>query len=82
MAEKLLYDIRKYREQNCPIYYLDEIWINTNDWNDMVWQEKTVKPKHDAFNKGLTTGAVNPTRKVKRLIILHIGSKKGFVEFG
>lgn len=26
------------------------------------------------------TGVVNPTRKGKHLIILHIGSKKGFVK--
>ncbi|XP_025191753.1 uncharacterized protein LOC112592004 [Melanaphis sacchari] len=47
-------DIRKYREEGRPIYYLDETW-------------------------GLSTGAVNPTGKGKRLIVCHIGSEDGFV---
>ena len=43
---------------------------------------KSVLTKHHAFNKGLTTGAKNPTGKCQRLIILHIGSEKGFLEGG
>jgi len=42
----------------------------------------TLKSNHDAFKKGLTTGAVNPTGKGTRLITLHIGSETGFVPNG
>lgn len=73
-----LYDVRKYRKQNRPVYYLGETWVNAGDCNDVLWQDKSVKSSNDAFIKGLTTGAVNPTSKGKRLIIIHIGSEKGF----
>jgi len=33
-------------------------------------------------NAGLKTGATNPTGTGKRLIVLHIGSHKGFLEGG
>lgn len=77
-----VYDIRKYRRQGRPIYYLDETWINAGDCVNETWVDKTVRSKHDAFNKGLTTGAPNPTGKGKRLIVLHIGSDKGFLDGG
>lgn len=77
-----LYDIRKYRKEGRTIYYLDETWLNAGDCVDRVWMDKTVHSKHDAFNKGLTTGPTNPTGKGKRLIILHIGSDKGFLPGG
>lgn len=77
-----LFDIRRYREEERTIYYLDETWLNAGDCVDRVWMDKTVNSKHDAFNKGLTTGPTNPTGKGKRLIILHIGSDKGFLPGG
>jgi hypothetical protein len=77
-----LYDIRKYRKKGRCIYYLDETWLNAGECTDKVWVDKSVLSEHDAFNKGLTTGAKNPTGKDKRLIILHIGSEKGFLEGG
>jgi len=75
-----LYVIRKYRKEGRCMYYLDETWLNARDCTDKMWVDKSVLSKHDAFNKGLTTGAKNPTGKAKRLIILHIGSEKGFLE--
>ncbi|XP_008179338.1 uncharacterized protein LOC103311654 [Acyrthosiphon pisum] len=77
-----LYNIRKYRQEGRQIYYLDETWLNAGDCVDRVWKDNTVLSKHDAFNKGLTTGATNPTGKGKRLILLHIGSDKGFLPGG
>ncbi|KAE9523849.1 hypothetical protein AGLY_015737 [Aphis glycines] len=77
-----LYNIRKYRQEGRQIYYLDETWLNAGDCVDRVWKDNTVLSKHDAFNKGLTTGSTNPTGKGKRLIILHIGSDKGFLPGG
>jgi len=77
-----LYDIRKYRAEGRSIYYLDETWLNAGDCVDRVWRDKTVLSKHDAFNKGLTTGLPNPTGKGKRLIVLHIWSENGFLPVG
>jgi len=56
--------------------------LNAGDCIDKVWEDKSVLSKHDAFNKGLTTGVKNPTGKGQRLIIVHIGSEKGFLEGG
>jgi len=78
--QNYLYDIRKFREEGRTIYYLDETWINAGDCVEKLWVDKTVKSKHDVFNRGLTTGATNPTGKGQRLIILHIGSHNGFVD--
>ncbi|XP_008181478.1 uncharacterized protein LOC103308943 [Acyrthosiphon pisum] len=77
-----LYNIRKYRQEGRQIYYLDETCLNAGDFVDRVWKDNTVLSKHDAFNKGLTTGSTNPTGKGKRLMILHIGSDKGFLPGG
>ncbi|XP_050064347.1 uncharacterized protein LOC126553236 [Aphis gossypii] len=72
-------DIRKYREEGRPIYYLDETWVNAGDVAIRVWCDTTVKSSQAAFSQGLSTGAVNPTGKGKRLIVCHIGSEDGFV---
>ncbi|XP_060881664.1 uncharacterized protein LOC132953146 [Metopolophium dirhodum] len=79
---RYLYDVRKYRAEGRTIYYLDDTWLNTGDCVDRVWKDNTVLSKHDAFNKGLTTGIPNPTGKGKRLIVLHIGSENGFLPGG
>ncbi|KAL4085236.1 hypothetical protein QTP88_027095 [Uroleucon formosanum] len=75
-------DIRKYREEGRTVYYLDETWVNAGDCVEKLWVDKTIHSKHDAFNRGLTTDATNPTGTGKRLIVLHIGSHKGFLEGG
>ncbi|KAE9544251.1 hypothetical protein AGLY_001430 [Aphis glycines] len=80
--QNYLYDVRKYREEGRTVYYLDETWLNTGDCVDKVSVDQSIRSKHDAFNKGLTTGVTNPTGKGKRLIIVHIGSHKGFVDGG
>ncbi|CAI6374522.1 unnamed protein product [Macrosiphum euphorbiae] len=72
-------DIRQYREEGRPIYYIDETWVNAGDVPIRVWNDTTVTSSRAAFSQGLTTGAVNPTGKGKRLIVCHIGSEDGFV---
>ncbi|XP_022162283.1 uncharacterized protein LOC111028063 [Myzus persicae] len=71
-----LYDIRKYREEGRSIYYLDEVWLNFSDCVDRTSINKTVHSKHDAFDKGFAFGLG------KRLIMIHIGSDKGFLPEG
>ncbi|XP_026819006.1 uncharacterized protein LOC113557639 [Rhopalosiphum maidis] len=77
-----LSSIRRFREEERPIYYLDETWINTGDCANKVWVDQTVTSHRMAFLKGLSTGAPNPTGKGKRLIVLHIGSVDSFVRGG
>ncbi|XP_008184551.1 uncharacterized protein LOC103309835 [Acyrthosiphon pisum] len=79
-SKNYIYDIRKYREEGRTVYYLDETWVNAGDCVEKLWVDKTIQSKHDAFNRGLTTDATNPTGTGKRLIVLHIGSHKGFLE--
>jgi len=79
---RYLEDIQKYREEGRHLYYLDETWVNAGECTNKTWVDNTVKSCRDAFVRGLTTGAKNPTGKGKRLIILHIGSEDGFVPGG
>lgn len=79
---RYLRSIREYRQLGRPIYFLDETWVNAGDIPQKAWVDHTIKSSKDAFLRGLTTGAPKPTGKGKRLIVLHIGSDKGFVEGG
>lgn len=79
---KYIEDIKKYRVEGRPIYYLDETWVNAGDVSNKTWVDNTIQSARDAFLKGLSTGAANPSGKGKRLIVLHIGSEEGFVPGG
>ncbi|KAL4090213.1 hypothetical protein QTP88_025112 [Uroleucon formosanum] len=79
---KYLETIRKYRDEGRTIYYTDETWVNAGECTSKTWVDQTVKHSRDAFLKGLTAGAKNPTGKGKRLIVVHIGSERGFVHKG
>ncbi|XP_022160092.1 uncharacterized protein LOC111026344 [Myzus persicae] len=76
---RYLEQLRKYRDEGRHLYYLDETWVNAGECTSKTWIDTTIKSPRDAFLQGLTTGAVNPTGKGKRLIVLHIGSEDGFV---
>ncbi|KAL4156027.1 hypothetical protein QTP88_000062 [Uroleucon formosanum] len=79
---RYLDQIRKYREQNRPIYYLDETWVNSGETHSRTWRDSTVNSLRDAFLTGLTMGQKEPSGKGKRLIVLHIGSTDGFLPGG
>jgi len=79
---RYLDQIRKYREQNRPIYYLDETWVNAGETHSRAWRDSTVNSPRDAFLTGLTMGQKEPSGKGKRLIVLHIGSTDGFLPGG
>jgi len=79
---KYIEEIRKYRSQGRSIYYLDETWVNAGDCNNRIWQYNIVTSHREAFESGLSTGVPNPMAKGKRLIVVHIGSEKGFVDGG
>lgn len=79
---KYLESIRKYRQEGRTIYYLDETWVNAGDIPKKMWIDKTIVSGRDAFLKGLSTCAANPSGKGKRLIVLHIGSEEEIVPGG
>lgn len=60
-CQNYLYNVRKFRSAGRTIYYHDETWVNVGDCVEKAWVDKTIRSKHDTFNKGLTTGATNPT---------------------
>ncbi|XP_072398233.1 uncharacterized protein [Diabrotica undecimpunctata] len=64
------------------IYYLDETWVNAGHTVDRVWTDMSITSARQAYVEGLSTGLKQPSGKGKRLIVLHIGSKNGFVENG
>jgi hypothetical protein len=64
------------------VYYLDETWITVGLTLQKVLKDETVVSRKEAFLRGLSTGLQNPTGKGKRLILLHIGSDKVFVDCG
>jgi len=78
IRRRYIRDIRKYRKEGRSIYYLDETWVNAGDVAIRVWRDTTVQSSQAAFSQGISTGAANPTRKGKRLIVCHIGSEDGF----
>lgn len=77
---KYIKDIRRYRQEGRPIYYLDETWVNARDCSTRMWVDKTMKSNSGEFLKGLSTETKNPTGKP--LIVVHIGSSEGFLERG
>lgn len=79
---KYLRLIKKYRNENRKIYYLDETWVNEGHTVKKMWQDKNIKSSRQAFLEGLSTGIKPPSGKGKRLIVTHIGSEDGFVEGG
>lgn len=74
---RYLRSICRFREEGIPIYYLDEMWLNTEDYINKVNVDNTV-----IGLKEQSTNVINPTDKGKMLIILHIGSADGFVAGG
>ncbi|XP_046145249.1 uncharacterized protein LOC123988607 [Osmia bicornis bicornis] len=80
--EQYIRAICQYREEERPIYYLDETWVNTGDCQNKVWRDFNVVSVQDARRQGLSTGAPAPTGRGKRLIVLHIGSADGFLPGG
>ena len=56
-----LYKIREYRQENRPIIYTDETWVNAHHAKDYIWV--------DCDGGGWKV----PSGKGQRLIVLHAG---------
>jgi hypothetical protein len=70
---KYLRRMRKNRRENRPVLFLDETWANAHDGNDRTWVE------FDQATGGTKGGVRKLSGKGSRLIILHAGSRKGWV---
>jgi transposase len=68
LRREYLSKIKQYRNSNRNIIYLDETWFDTHDVVKYGWVDNTNKC---ALN--------TPCSRGKRVIILHAGSKDGFV---
>src|ERR1700729_2108660 len=68
LRQKYLHQIKEFRQSNRAIIYLDETWFDTHDVVRYGWVDDT---------KSCTLNA--PCSRGKRVIILHAGSKNGFV---
>lgn len=81
--------IHHYRRNGYCIYYTDETWCGANHHLKYGWLEKVDEKHKDNFDvyrsgiqevDGYRGGFVVPSGSGKRVIILHIGSKDGFVD--
>lgn len=79
---RYLRDIKKYRAEGRPIYYLGETCVNARDTSGKVWIDTTVQSSQTPISMGLPTEPVNSSATEKRLIVVHIGSEDGFVQGG
>ena len=59
--------IRKYRNENRPIIYMDETYIHSSHTTPYSWSDDSLQ------------GLFAPMSKGKRIIIIHAGGEQGFV---
>ncbi|KAJ8983151.1 hypothetical protein NQ317_016250 [Molorchus minor] len=78
---KLCYG-EEFRNSNTKIYYLDETWVNEGHTVTKVWQDCNIQTRRQAFLEGFSPGLKAPSGRGRRLIITHIGSDSGFLEYG
>ena len=70
---KYLKRMTKNRSENRPVVFLDETWVNAHDERERTWAEV------DQATGGTKGGVRKPSGKGTRLIILHAGSCKGWI---
>jgi len=77
---KYLTEIRKYRLENRPIFYLDETFLNAGHTVKHAWRPSYIKSARHAALEGETTGLKNIPGRGGRLIVVHIGNENGFLK--
>lgn len=65
---KYLQTIKRYRQENRNIVYMDETWVDNNLTFKKCWQSSEVN------------GILTNTSSSNRLIVVHAGGKNGFVK--
>ena len=77
---RYLREIRQFRLEGRPIFYLDETWTFAGMSTPKAWLDTTITTSKQAFMSGLGHGALrDPSGKGERLIVLHVGSEHGFL---
>lgn len=74
-----LIEIEKYRNEGYNIVYLDETWVNQNHHKNYGWLPKCQPFGKDVEQDRTVKLPKFPSGKGKRLIVLHCGSKDGFI---
>lgn len=80
--QEYIENIRQYRFEGRPIYFLGETCVNVGDCKRKLSVDTTVTSPKNAAQSRLSTSIPEPSGKDKRLIILHIGSSDGFLPGG
>lgn len=84
-----LQKIHFYRRNGWHIYFVDETWCGANHHRQHGWLEKiedSFRDNFDVYRSGVQAvggyrgGFLVPSGAGKRVIILHIGSKNGFLD--
>ncbi|XP_060834098.1 uncharacterized protein LOC132917396 [Rhopalosiphum padi] len=75
-----LRSIKKFREEGRTLYYLGETWCNDN--SQKLWVENTIKSNSDLLQKKLSSASNSANKNKDYIIIIHIGSREGFVKGG
>ena len=65
--------MRTNRQENRPVVYLHETWVNAHDGKDCAWVER------DNVTGGTLGGIRKPAGKGAQLIILGAGSETGWI---
>ena len=76
--EHYLRKIKRIRENNRPILYLDETWVNFGHVTSKVWRDTAIKSARSGLD-GYSTGLKTPSGKGGRLIVLNLGNERAFI---
>jgi hypothetical protein len=69
--------IKRFREDDKDVIYLDETWVNAGQTILKAWRDKIITTPKDAFLAGLTTGLKYPT--ARGFVTVHAGENNGFI---
>ncbi|KAH9384236.1 hypothetical protein HPB48_026233 [Haemaphysalis longicornis] len=78
--QRYLRQIAEYRQIHRKAFYTDETGVNVGHTVTKDSRDETVETPQGAFQRGLTTGLKQPSRRGARLIVTHIGNEDGFVD--
>lgn len=87
--QRFLRTTKRLRDRGCRIYYTDETFCGANHKLQFGWQENVsaLDPRRLDFDRGVVQevngwkgGIITPSGAGKRVIILHIGDKNGFLQ--
>jgi hypothetical protein len=56
--------------------------VNSGHVRSKIWVDQNVMSKRELFNQDLSAVLKNPSGRGKRLIVVHIGNEKSFVNKG